>query len=878
MRKIYLTFTLALLVAGRPTNGSAQNAGDAINLFANVMRQAIVENARREWATVPQSQLACIEEQLRNSGHSTAELVASGISPKDPRIVAIQTGCGTRNLAAFPMQPAPSQAPLPSPYVVDGLALGSRVNFDSAAYRSYRCWNSEQYDGFTWCEWKRQERNGSQAASTTNSILHSTDGTAAYINRSIEPAVLDPNAATAEIGRLSQKFRETARVLRIPVKDGVPGGIIGYWGKIRLEPLDESHLRVLAATGSAHSGILVDYLGHFTKSARAGLPVFSVTGGPGFVWAATFDRSGKGALRFFAIDPAQMTVRVADNSPNGAQTDPAPRPQSPSESNPAPAPDCFQVPSTQPEQVIAACTEAKNAHKTKGSYERALNRLGLAYSRLNKKEEALRAFSELIASDNTSAGYYDNRREVYRSLRQWDTALSDANAAVRLAPRMAFAYQGRGDVYFDMGKFDLAASDYGAAYAQKDHQLINLFSRGRALAGAGQFENAIRDFTEVLQSDPNMTAASRARADAYISRGMLEDAERDLLSFVDREPFDAEARQTLTKVQSQLPAPKERPAIKEAVHFLDDARTFITQQGRLENIAEIGRKAADLQIALDATDQPRVIEARRQLSDLLNKIPAFGDFMRSQEAERGRIAKRQLAEAKAEAEKGVYFIDRYTQDNLGSLHSAALLKIRERLNAARTSEALSEVAAANEVLRGVVDQNKLRDAYETYLREFSSGNSRTPTPPGSPAEQFGLSERGKFLIEGSLDDTLVLYNASQFSPSITKNVRGEFVFRTESHPFVRRNLRPTNLPPTWSNVSRARLAQHVLTRATWDVTSTSWKSALTSCSSVADGFRPKPSPTFYNSPGWWKAVHSAISKSLRWTMFSANGIVSRVWR
>ena len=57
--------------------------------------------------------------------------------------------------------------------------------------------------------------------------------------------------------------------------------------------------------------------------------------------------------------------------------------------------------------------------------------------------------------------------------------MSDANAAIRLAPAMAFVYQGRGDVYFHIGKFDLAIADYTKAYAQKDHFAVNIFSRGR---------------------------------------------------------------------------------------------------------------------------------------------------------------------------------------------------------------------------------------------------------------------------------------------------------------------------------------------------------------------------------------------------------------
>ena len=43
-------------------------------------------------------------------------------------------------------------------YTVAGIALGSRVKFDSDAYRQYKCSASEQFDGFTWCQFSKDEK------------------------------------------------------------------------------------------------------------------------------------------------------------------------------------------------------------------------------------------------------------------------------------------------------------------------------------------------------------------------------------------------------------------------------------------------------------------------------------------------------------------------------------------------------------------------------------------------------------------------------------------------------------------------------------------------------------------------------------------------
>ena len=47
-------------------------------------------------------------------------------------------------------------------YAVDGPAVGTRLNFGSASYREYKCSPSDQFDGLTWCQKTRtdKERRG----------------------------------------------------------------------------------------------------------------------------------------------------------------------------------------------------------------------------------------------------------------------------------------------------------------------------------------------------------------------------------------------------------------------------------------------------------------------------------------------------------------------------------------------------------------------------------------------------------------------------------------------------------------------------------------------------------------------------------------------
>jgi len=161
-----------------------------------------------------------------------------------------------------------AQSPSAPRYAVAGLALGSRVQFNSSDYREYKCSPSEQFAEFTWCQKTRQERDRRQSFNVTYSILHSQDGTVLYVNRFQEPAFFGPNEANDAIREYSTKLGETAQIKKLPRRRGVPEGILATWGKLVLEPLDNDSINTLAEGRSPKKGYLVDLIGNFTRSAK----------------------------------------------------------------------------------------------------------------------------------------------------------------------------------------------------------------------------------------------------------------------------------------------------------------------------------------------------------------------------------------------------------------------------------------------------------------------------------------------------------------------------------------------------------------------------------------------------------------------------------
>jgi uncharacterized protein len=193
-----------------------------------------------------------------------------------------------------------------SPYAVDGLALGGSVHFGSVTYDQYQCDPSDQFPGFTWCHQNKQERRASKGSFSSQSILHAADGTAVYINRYIRPAFQNAHDANIEINRLSMRFGK-ARILKNPEKLGLPHALIASWGAVELVQIDKNAMSILQSGASPRTGILIDFLGDFPKSAKLDLPVYRLSGGAGYVWSASFDERGIGHLRFLAVDASALS-------------------------------------------------------------------------------------------------------------------------------------------------------------------------------------------------------------------------------------------------------------------------------------------------------------------------------------------------------------------------------------------------------------------------------------------------------------------------------------------------------------------------------------------------------------------------------------------
>src|ERR1700674_1549851 len=211
-------------------------------------------------------------------------------------------------LLAEALATAPAQA---DQYVVDGFALGGQVALNGPNYQSYTCKPSEDFADATRCQRAQKRRGTLGELIVSNTLIHARDGTAIYIMANAAPVTLSRAAVQAEIEDLSRGINERpAKVEWLTQGRGsaVRTAVVAIWGQIKLEEVDSDDLRTIADGKNPRLGVLVDSAGDIPFSAQNGFLVYRMVGGPGYLYVASFDVSGRGHRHYVAIDGSQLAA------------------------------------------------------------------------------------------------------------------------------------------------------------------------------------------------------------------------------------------------------------------------------------------------------------------------------------------------------------------------------------------------------------------------------------------------------------------------------------------------------------------------------------------------------------------------------------------
>jgi predicted O-linked N-acetylglucosamine transferase (SPINDLY family) len=150
----------------------------------------------------------------------------------------------------------------------------------------------------------------------------------------------------------------------------------------------------------------------------------------------------------------------------------------------------------------------------------ARHALGILLVALQRKDEALACFDDLIAVKPDFADAHSNRGNVLLGLRRFTEAIASYDTAIAIDPRHVDALVGKGHALHELGRFTEAVACCDRVLAVNPNHVRAITNRGAAFKDLLRAEEAIADFDRALAIAPDQTVA-------WINRGtVLQDLRR----------------------------------------------------------------------------------------------------------------------------------------------------------------------------------------------------------------------------------------------------------------------------------------------------------------------------------------------------------------
>jgi len=233
--------------------------------------------------------------------------------------------------------------------------------------------------------------------------------------------------------------------------------------------------------------------------------------------ALKFRSTGREAmrLRFFAIAVGAALMLLSP----AAQAQPSPQ-----------WPSCTGVPGVDWDQQIRGCsTLIESGRETPPRLAKAYDSRGIAYAKKADYDRAIADFSAAIRLDPNNAGYYSNRGNAYNDKGDHARAIADLNEAIRLDPKFATAYNNRCWARFLMGRdLDQALADCTASLRLSPNQADTINTRGVIQLKLGAYDRAIADFSAAIAMNPKDAGSLYARGLAKLRSGDSAGGEADI--------------------------------------------------------------------------------------------------------------------------------------------------------------------------------------------------------------------------------------------------------------------------------------------------------------------------------------------------------------
>ncbi len=154
-------------------------------------------------------------------------------------------------------------------------------------------------------------------------------------------------------------------------------------------------------------------------------------------------------------------------------------------------------------------------------------------------EKGTEYFTGKIAANTKDAQAYQTRGRIWIEKEDWERALSDLDAAIRLAPADARSHHLRALVHLQEQELDKAIAGFSDAIRLDPGFAVAYRDRGLAWdAKRFFFDKALEDLSEAIRLDPENLALVMSRARVCSARGRHNQAMADYAWLLQRRPAD----------------------------------------------------------------------------------------------------------------------------------------------------------------------------------------------------------------------------------------------------------------------------------------------------------------------------------------------------
>lgn len=184
----------------------------------------------------------------------------------------------------------------------------------------------------------------------------------------------------------------------------------------------------------------------------------------------------------------------------------------------------------------------------------ALRSRGLAHHFKRNYDLAIADLSAAIKLDSSDEALFRFLGDAYYGKQDYDRAIAEYSAAIRLDATNPYSFSGRAAAHQKKSAFDEALSDLNAAMKLDPKSKNFHFARGNAHFGKGDYARAVEDFNVAVEGNPKNPYVLNRRADAYQKAGNVDMARADYQKVLDMpaSPYAAEAQK---HARQQIGAP-----------------------------------------------------------------------------------------------------------------------------------------------------------------------------------------------------------------------------------------------------------------------------------------------------------------------------------